>query len=158
MKKIMILAFTVFGLTTCQTAEQKLSDQDTAAIRSTIDKYVSTALAADWDSWGNTIARDVIFCPPNNEPLEGRDATIAWVRSFPKLTSFTASASEVSGYRDIVYAYGTYSLTATLNDGSSMSDQGSHIDIFRKQPDGTWLYSRVMWHSNIPLPTPQPAK
>lgn len=158
MKKIMVLALAVFGFAACQNAEQKLSDQDTAAIRSTIVKYVSTALAADWDTWGNTIAPDAVFCPPNQEPVVGREAIVAWGRTFPKLTSFTATASEISGYKDLAYEFGPYSLTATLPDGSSMTDQGSHIDIFRKQPDGTWRYSRVIWHTNLPLPAAPPAK
>ena len=152
MKKIIILVFIVLSVVACQNPAQQLSDQDISAIRSTLDKYVSTALAADWDAWGNTIASDGIFFPPNQEPLEGREAIVAWGRTLPKLTSFTISATEISGYKDIAYVFGPYSLSATLDD------QGSHIDILRKQPDGTWLYSRAICHSNLPLPTVPPAK
>ena len=157
MKKINILALVFLALAACQDAEQKLWDQDITAIRSTLDKYVSTSLAADWDAWGTTIAPDAIFFPPNQEPLVGREAIVAWGRSFPKLTSFTATFPEISGYNDLAYASGPFSLTATIADGTSITDQGSHVEIFQKQPDGTWLYSRVIWHSNLPLPVAQPA-
>lgn len=158
MKKIIILALAFLGLTACQNAEQKLSDQDIAAIRSTIDKYTSTSLAADWDAWGNTMAPDAVLCPPNQEPLVGREAIVAWGRTFPKLTTLTITAPEISGYKDLAYDFGSFSFTATLADGSSLADQGSHADILRKQPDGTWLFSRLIWHSNLALPAAQPAK
>lgn len=157
MKKIKILALAFLGLTACQNAEQELSDQDITTIRSTLDKYISTALAADWDSWGTTIAPDAIFFPPNQEPVVGREAIVAWGKSFPKLTSFTATFPEISGYKDLACASGPYSLTATAANGLSIVDRGSHVDILKKQPDGTWLYSRAIWHSNLPLPAPQPA-
>ena len=157
MKKNKILAFAFLGLIACQNSEQKLSDQDITAIQSTSDKYVSTALASDWDSWGNTITPDVIFSPPNQEPLVGREAAVAYVRTIPKFISFTAPTSEISGYKDLAYSFGSYSLTVTSNDSSSFSDQGSYVNIFRKQPDGAWLYSRVIWHSDLPLPTPKTA-
>jgi len=158
MKKMILLGFIVLGAIACENPAQQLSDQDITAIRSTIDKYVSAALVADWEAWGNTIAPDGIFFPPNQEPLKGHDAIVAWVRTFPKITRFTASADEISGYKDIAYVFGSYSLTASLSDASSLNDQGSHIDIFRKQPNGTWLYRSTIWHSNLPLPAAPPAQ
>lgn len=157
MKKTIVLALILLGAS-CQNPPQKLSEQDIAAVRATMDKYVSAALAADWDAWGSTMATDAIFYPPNQDPITGREAIVAFGRAYPKLTSFTAPAGEITGYNDIAYAVGDYSLTVTLADSSSMSDQGSFIDTFAKQADGSWLYTRGIWHSNLPIPSPPPSK
>lgn len=153
-----LLCLVFIVVTACQTVEQKITEKDSEAIRSVMETYVSTALAADWDAWGKTITSDGIFCPPNQEPLVGREAIVDWGHAFPKLTSFIATPIEVMGRTDMAYAYGPYSFTATLPDGSSISDQGSYVNIFQKQLDGSWLYSRGIWHSNSPLPALQPDK
>jgi ketosteroid isomerase-like protein len=142
------------GLAACQAPVNEFTDQDANAIRAQIETFVSSALAADWDAWGNTLSSDVVFFPPDQAPLVGRDAVMAWISEFPRLTSFTAPPDEVSGNGDLGFAHGTYSLTATLPDGSSLSEGGSYVDVFRRQPDGSWLYTLNIWHSNSPAPQP----
>ncbi len=142
------------GLAACQAPVNEFTDRDADAIRALIDTYVSSALVADWDAWGNTLSSDVIFFSPNQAPLVGHDAVMAWIREFPTLTSFTAPVDEVSGIGDLAYAHGTYSLTTNLPDGSSVNEQGSYVNLFRRQPDGSWRYSHNIWHSNSPVPQP----
>lgn len=151
-----VLCGLVVLLASCQTKDQNITEQDSDAIRSVMEKYVSTALAGDWDAWGTTITADGVFSPPNQETLEGREAIVAWGKTFPKLTSFNATPIEVVGRIDLAYAYGPYSFTATLPNGASITDQGTYVNVFQKQPDGSWLYSRAIWHSNLPVPTVLP--
>lgn len=147
----------VLGLVACQAPSSDFTDQDASAVRAQIDTYVSTALAADWDTWGNIMSSDVIFFPPNQAPFVGHDAVMAWVREFPTLTSFTAVPDEVSGTGDLAYAHGTFSYSATLPDDSAITEQGTYVSIFRRQPDGSWRYTHNIWHSNLPVPAPQPS-
>ena len=147
----------LLGLAACQAVESEFTDQDAGAIRAQIDALVSTAIAADWDAWGNTLSSDVIFFPPNQAPLVGHGAVLAWARAFPEITSFTAPPDEVSGTGDLAYAHGTYSYTVTLPDGSPLTEQGTYVNIFRRQPDGSWRYTHNIWHSNSPPPAPQPS-
>jgi ketosteroid isomerase-like protein len=144
----------VLGLAACQAPASDFTDQDASAVRAPIDTYVSAALAADWDTWGNTLSADVIFFPPNQAPLVGHDAVMAWVREFPTMTSFTAAPDEVWGTGDLAFAHGTYSYTATLPDGSAITEQGTYVNIFRLQADGSWRYTHNIWHSNLPAPAP----
>ena len=144
----------VLGLAACQAPASDFTDRDASAVRAQIDTYVSAALAADWDSWGNTLSSDVIFFPPNQAPLVGHDAVMAWVRELPTLTSFTAVPDEVSGTGDLAYAHGTYSYAETLPDGSGITEQGTYVNIFRLQPDGSWRYTHGIRHSNLPAPAP----
>jgi ketosteroid isomerase-like protein len=144
----------VHGLAACQAPTSDFTDGDASAVRAQIDTYVSASLAADWDTWGNTLSSDIIFFPPNQAPVVGHDAVMAWIREFPAMTSFTAAPDEVSGTGDFAYAHGTYSYTATLPDGSAITDQGTWVNIFRLQPDGSWLYTHNIWNSNLPAPAP----
>ncbi len=152
--KLAALFLLPLGLAACQAPVNEFTDEDADAIRAQIEAYVSSSLAADWDAWGNTMSSDVVCFPPNQAPLVGREAVLAWVREFPSLTRFTAPADEVSGNGDLAYAHGTYSFTATLPDGSSLSEGGSYVNVFRRQPDGSWLYTLNIWHSNSPAPQP----
>ena len=147
----------VLGLVACQAPSSDFTDQDASAIRAQIDTYVSAALAADWDRLGDTLSSDVIFFPPNQAPLVGHDAAMAWVREFPTLTNFTAVPDEVSGTGDLAYAHGTYVYTATLPDGSAITEQGRYVIIFRLQSDGSWRETHNIWHFNLPVPAPQPS-
>jgi ketosteroid isomerase-like protein len=138
----------------CQPAAPAFTDADAAAVRGNIDDYVRAALAADWEAWGNTLAEDVVFMPPNQAPLVGRDAAVSYVRAFPRLTAFTATPAEVAGQGDAAWVRGTYSLTVALPDGTPMQESGSFLEVHRRQPDGTWRYTHSMWHSDSPAAPP----
>jgi ketosteroid isomerase-like protein len=127
------------------------SDADAAAIRSQIDTYAKTALAADWDAWGQTLAPDVIALPPNSPPIIGRDAAIAYARTYPKLTRLVETVDEVVGEGNLAYARGRYSLAVMLADGSTVTDDGSFLRVHRRASDGSWPHIRWMWHSAAPI-------
>ena len=141
----------------CRPGAPALSPPDVAAVRAGVDTYIRTALAGDWDAWGKTLATDVVYMPPNQAPLMGRDAAVAFGKAFPKLTSVTATAEEVTGRGDLAYARGKYSYAATLADGSAIRESGSFLEIHRRQADGTWLHTHVIWHADSPPPAPAPA-
>src|SRR5688572_9863194 len=61
-----------------------LSSVDVAAVKTIVDEYVRTTLAADWTAFGETMARDAILYPPNGPPIVGRDSIVAFVKAFPK--------------------------------------------------------------------------
>jgi ketosteroid isomerase-like protein len=131
-------------------AAPEISEADKAAVRAQMEKYVAAANAADWEAWGNTLATDVVAMPPNSAPLQGREAAVNWAKSLPKIANLTATADEVTGRGDLAYARGTYSFTATQPDGSSMNDKGSFLQIHTRQADGTWPFTRMIWHSDLP--------
>jgi ketosteroid isomerase-like protein len=138
----------------CQTDEKKVSEKDTQSIQAAVDQYINSALEGNWEAWGNTLAPDVIVCPPNEEPLNGREAAVAWARKFPKISSLKVTNAEIAITSDFAYGFGLYDLVVEMPGGLTMQQQGSHMDIFRKQPDGKWLYSRAIWHANTPMTNP----
>lgn len=138
----------------CKRETPDMSQADKAAVQATIDKYVQTAVTANWDAWGQTLTSDVFYSPPNLAPMNGRDAAVAWAKTFPKIMSLTSSVDEIAGRGDVAFARGSYTLTVTLPDGSPMADRGAFLGIHRRQPDGTWPYSDLIYHSTEPLPAP----
>jgi uncharacterized protein (TIGR02246 family) len=135
-----------------------LSETDVAAVKAQVDKYVKATLARDWTAFGQTLAADVIAYPPNQSPIQGRDAVVAFVKTFPTITAFTVDVADVSGSGDFAYATGTFHLTMQMPDGSTVKDDGSFVEVHRRQADGSWPYTRLIWHSDAPLPTAPPAK
>ena len=151
-KRRIMSATLVAILTGCASTTSDLSQADKDAVKAEIEKYRQAGLAADWDAWGNTLTSDVIVSPANMPPLAGRAAAIAWVKTLPKLTGFTANVEEVTGQGDLAYDRGTYELTMVMPDGSAATDHGTFLEIHRRQSDGTWPYTRLMFHSTVPLP------
>jgi len=152
-----VLIFAIGGLAACRPMESpELSAADLSAVNATRDAYRTNALAGTWDEWGKIFATNVVYMPPNMQPLMGRDAAVAFGKGFPKLTSLTLTADEVHGRGDLAIDRGRYAYSAMMPDGSTVSDSGSFVNVYRKQADGTWPYTHVIWHSNLPVPVPPP--
>ena len=150
----------VFALSACS-ASSGLSQRDVTAVRESMDAYVRTSLAGDWDAWGKLVLSDVVAMPPNHAPLLGRDAAVAYVKTYPKLTKFSTNVDEITGQGDLAYARGRYSITTEAPDGKTSTERGSFIEIHRRQSDGSWPFARLIWHSDAPLsaaPTGAPAR
>lgn len=155
--RLMSVLTVLATLTACQPPVAELSTADSDGVKATLEAYRTAALARDWDAWGKTLATDVVYSPPNLAPIQGRESAVAWAKGFPTLTSFTLTATEVVGRVDLAYSHGTYAYAVTMPDGSTASDQGQHLSIHRRQPDGSWQYTRAIWHSNQPVPPPTSA-
>jgi ketosteroid isomerase-like protein len=151
---IAVALLVCFGTAAAAKSPQaEISAKDVAAIKAQIDRYVRTALAADFEAWGRTLATDVVVMPPNQSPVVGRTAAVAWGNTFPRLTSLTVNADEIKGRGDLAYATGTYALSGTLTNGTTFSEKGSFLEIHRRAADGSWPYTHVIWHADAPPPS-----
>ncbi len=140
----------------CASTSTDLAEADRTKLRASMDKYMSTAIAADWDGWGALVTPDVFYSLPNLAPMTTRDAVVTWSRSFPKITRLVVTADETTGRGDVAYVRGTYALGISLPDGSAAADSGVYLQINRRQTDGGWLISHMVYHSVMPLPAPAP--
>ena len=154
--------FAMCAVTACAAKSSDSDDvaftpQDSAAIAAEAEKWRTTTLARDFDKFATTLSSDAVLMPPNAMPTVGQEASMAFIRAYPTVTKFDVKVTEMAGFGDIAYDRGDYALTAKLPDGSEINDVGNFFSVFRKQADGSWKHSRVMWHSNQPLPTPPAA-
>jgi len=128
--------------------------QDSTAIAAEAEKWRTTSMARDFDQFATTLSDDVVLYPPNAPPTVGKDASMTYVKSYPPITKFEVTISEVGGHGDVGFDRGDFVTTAKLPNGTEVNDQGSFMSVFRRQADGSWKHSRVMWHSNLPVPAP----
>ena len=131
---------------------------DSTAVRASAELWRTSSLSRNFDEWAKSVTADVVLYPPNLKPVSGRDAAVAYMKAFPEITQFDINVEEIVGRNDAAVDRGQFTLTAKLPDGTTVSDSGSFMSLFRKQADGTWAHSRVMWNSNLPVPpSPPPA-
>jgi len=146
-----VLTF-AFAITACQTGVAPLSDEDVAAIRSLVQSFGDAALAGDFATAAESYAVDAVFMPPNAPIYEGRDAEVGHLEAAPPVLSYSSALVEVDGYGDLAYARGTYSLSLLVG-ADTVAMEGKWVQIFRKQPDGSWFITLDIWNSNAPEST-----
>lgn len=129
---------------------------DSAGVKTSTELWRTSSLSRDFDAWARSVTPDVVLYPPNLKPITGRDAAVAYMKSYPEITKFEVTTEELVGRGDAATDRGQFMLTAKLPDGTVVNDTGSFVSLFRKQADGTWAHSRVMWHSNLPVPPAPP--
>jgi uncharacterized protein (TIGR02246 family) len=143
------------GVGGCAPAAPSFTDADADALRAAPGQFTSAMLAGNWDAFNNTLlTNDVVFLPPNGTAIEGREAVVAFLQTFPKLASFTATATDVAGAGDWAYIRGTFSFTTAADSAPAMTEQGKFLSIHRRDADGTWRITHDIWNSDLPLPAP----
>jgi ketosteroid isomerase-like protein len=155
---LVLLAASLFG---CQSPPAPaLSAADQQAIRQTEDQSLKIAnTSADWIAYTKLYyAGDAIFNPPNAPSTKGQDAIVAFFKSLPPISNFRTNILELDGWGNTAYVYGTYSLTMTVPGGKPESDRGKYVEIWKRQPDGTWKVAIDTFNSDLPLPGPEQKK
>jgi ketosteroid isomerase-like protein len=134
--------------TESQSAEGVITDQH--------HRGTAALSTGDLDSMMSVYADDVIMMPPNDAPRVG----IAAVRSMWEelLQAFavevSVSVEEVEAVGEWAFERGTFRMKLTSKTGGAPSeDFGKYLDILKRQADGTWKYSRLMFNSSQPHPS-----
>lgn len=129
-----------------------LSAADVAAIKSTEGKWVQAILAGDWATGAAVHTEAAVRMPPNAPDVRGRAAVQASLTQMGKPSAFTLSSLEIEGRGDLAYAWETFSITFPGEASSrGTTTTGRGLVVLRKQADGSWLASRVIWNSDQPL-------
>ena len=154
-----VLAF-AFASTACQPPAQQmasgtLSDEDVAAIRNASQTFVQANVAGDWAAAVAVLTEDAVWMPPNQAAREGRADIQDWL-SLQTVTDFELAALETGGRGGIAYTRGSFSITLTVEGmAGPVSDTGKYVEIWWKEPDGSWLIDQIIWNSDLPLAAPE---
>jgi ketosteroid isomerase-like protein len=111
----------------------------------------------DADAVAAVYADDAIEMPPNEPAVAGKSAVADKYASFFEqgvgADAFTVTSVEIDGMEDVAFDRGTWSWTGTPPGMSEpMTDSGKYMAIARRQEDGAWLWTAVIWNSDLPLP------
>lgn len=85
-------------------------------------------------------APDATLLLPGRAPIEGRKSIEAFlgdsIAAGAKLVSVEAVKTDAAG--DMGYSAGFYRFETPGDDGSTVSQKGQFITVFRRRPDGAW--------------------
>ncbi len=134
---------------------------DEAAIRTLGDQAVAALNANDAAALAAFVTDDVVWMPPNEPPAIGKEAFEALFRaSFDEFTFEVTihPKDELVVAGDWAFARGTYVLVLTPKiGGEPVQESGKFLEIYQRQPDGSWKYARHIWNTDQPAPgTPTP--
>jgi ketosteroid isomerase-like protein len=141
----------------CNAARQALSDTratDEATIRRLDADWVKAGQSKQVDAWMAFYTGDAVVLPPNEVVATSKDSirkTVGELLGLPGLSlQWEPTKVEVARSGDIAYLYGAYELTMDGPNGKPLADRGKNIEIWKKQPDGSWRCAVDTWNSDMP--------
>ena len=152
------LAGLALAILACRPAEPKgFSPADERAIRQVDSLYVAAWLRDDTAAVLRTLAPDAVLMPAGQRPLAApNDVRAFWWPtdgSRTKILTFHRVIDEIGGEANLAWVRGTDTLTFTYDKGQTHSQLASRsmtLAVWRRQPDGSWRISRMMWGTRAP--------
>jgi ketosteroid isomerase-like protein len=141
--------------TACQMLQQQQPDIKTEenAIRQADMDWSKAAASKDVDKVVSYYVEDGAVYTPNAPIAAGRPAIkVAWTGmvNLPGfMVNWVPSRVEVARSADLGWSTGTYTLTTSV-PGSSATDHGKYVAVWKKQPDGSWKVQADIFNSDLP--------
>lgn len=132
-------------------AAAALSDEDMAAHAALTLKIERAFLEADMELMASCYTEDAVLMGPNEPVIVGRDGIIEMFSGFPPLTSVSIKDIEVVGFGDYAYVRGSVEMTMDIPGLGEYTEIGKILEIRQRQSDGSWLITRDMYSSDMPL-------
>jgi uncharacterized protein (TIGR02246 family) len=134
---------------------------DLGAEKAAIEKLLADGLAATnqggeagADGYVSIVADDILWLPPNGPRVVGRKALRERMLQFTSAPHWSARWNadrvEVAASGDLAHAVGAYELSYEDASGTAVRDTGKFLGTFRKQADGRWLETVIMFSSDLP--------
>lgn len=148
---ILLLLFT----TACGSPSTSNPAADRQAIATVTAQFEAAENAGDVERMLLLFADDMIIMSPHAPAISGADRIAAATRKFYEAFTVAVeySSEEIAAFGDWGFDRGTERFTLTPKSGGApISVNGKYLWLYRRQPDGSWKQSRVMWNSSDPLP------
>lgn len=85
------------------------------------------------------LADDAVQLPASSPPIVGRQAIRDRMTGGSEaVLKWEPAKAEVAKSGDLGYTWGNYELTLQGEDGKTEKVSGKYLNIWKKQPDGTW--------------------
>lgn len=152
MRRLVPALLTVAALATaCKPQPATLSDADVAAIRQLGQSYASAVLKSDAAGVAALYADNAVEMPSDLPVRVGKAAIQAGYVGGMGATAFTLTSGQIDGRADLAYDRGTWSWTGTPPGKTTpVSQTGKYLTIARRQADGSWRWTQVIWNSDAP--------
>jgi uncharacterized protein (TIGR02246 family) len=135
------------------TKEMKLPVSDRTAIQGLLERFRNGWLSGKADVVRSTFASDAVLMPHHGVPPVVGMAAINefwWPASSAKttITRFTQTIDEIDGEGKIAYVRGRSEVAWSIEDHNATENWktgGNFMALLRKQSDGSWLMSHLIW-------------
>lgn len=132
-------------------------EEDRDSIRQVLANNASVINRGDLEGWISQFTEDAVFMMPNSEPLYGRGAgrelARAWYENLDM--EFEHSVDEIEVHGDWAFARWNYVGNYTPKAGGEpILDKAKEIWILRRQADGSWKCSHIIYNSSLPQGSP----
>lgn len=140
----------------CAAGPGPITQADRDAIDAVRSAFREAVLAGDVAGLLALYTDDAVEMPPNMPMNSGKAAIETANTSNPMPSAFSMTPMETEGVGDLAYDRGTYSFAMSVEGAPEpMTETGKYLVLLRKQADGSWLMSTVIWNSDMPLPEMQ---
>ena len=139
--------------------EASSTESDVEAIKRVNVELINAFNAGDVSAAVALAMDDAVDLPPNRPAIIGKEAIRSFVQSdFDRFTmNFADEIVEIEVAGDLAYIWTNYSVTLTPKDvGKPIGNNGKWLKVLRRQPDGSWKFSRNIWNSDNPPPKGPP--
>ena len=127
---------------------------DEMAIRKADEDWATAAQTKQVASWLAYYTDDAVVLPPNDKVATTKDdigKVVGQLLILPDLKiGWQAVKIEVARSGELGYAHGTYQIAFSDPNGNQITDRGKYLEIWKKQPDGSWKCSVDTWNSDLP--------
>jgi|SRR5687767_10872681 len=152
-----------------QQAEEAGTTEETAAavdpaaveehIRTSADRYEQAALAGDTETLASLYTADAILLPPGMPKAEGMDAVRSAYQQMyaggnPTEASIDAETIVVAENGEMAYEVGSFRFAGPAPDGTTMTDTGKYVAIWKPTEGGEWKIAVDIWNGDEMPGTP----
>lgn len=128
---------------------------DCEAIAAVSAQFQAAENASDIEGMLSLFADDLVILSPGAPELSGSERIAAAMRAFHAAFAVQVeyTSQEIAAFGDWGFDRGTEQFTLTPRSGGApISVRGKYLWLYRRQPDGSWKQSRVMWNTSEPPP------
>jgi steroid delta-isomerase-like uncharacterized protein len=123
-------------------------------IKLNVRRYVAACNAGDAEAFRKTLAKNVVFMPPDGPKLKGDKATAAWVKKTffdPFRNTLRVKFDRLQVIGKQAFGSGVFTLEMKpKSGGATLKGKGKYFNVFAKQKDGLWKYAEGIWNFDKP--------
>lgn len=137
-----------------ESPEVHSASEERAAVEQTTATFHDALRNNDLERFMSFVADNVSFMPAGEPPVRGRPALRAWMERFLtqyRTTSLVLANREVMVGNGWAVELGTYEWgLAPAAGGPTTTDRGNYMQVWQRQPDGSWRFAREVYNSSVP--------
>jgi uncharacterized protein (TIGR02246 family) len=132
-------------------SEQEVAEA-LAEMQSSSERFTEAELAGDLSAVLRFYSEDILILDQDGNDIDGRAALEAVIGEFlaaNSLTEFQVEAIEREVYGDTAFELGRYRETIQPREGEVQHLRGNYMAVRVRQPDGMWLWHRLVTNHRI---------